>query len=52
VFINVPRLVVGKMPWNGPPSGTDRQQMLGPAARDVAKLYRTHAPSAHQESRS
>ena len=51
VFINVPRLVVGKMPWDRPPSRIERQQMVGPAAREVAKLYRTHAPSAHDESR-
>ena len=51
VFVNVPRIVVGKMPWDRPPARTDREQMRGPAARDVAKLYRTHAPSAHGDAR-
>ncbi|MBW3571284.1 MAG: cysteine hydrolase [Gemmatimonadetes bacterium] len=50
VFINVPRLVVGKMPWDRPQPRAGRQQMLGPPAQDVAKLYRTHMPTAHGDS--
>lgn len=46
VFINVPKLVVGKLPWGNPPSAADAQAKVGPVAADVDKLYRSHAPSA------
>ncbi len=46
VFINLPKLVVGKMPWDSPPSPEDVRAKAGPAAADVDKLYRSHAPSA------
>ncbi len=45
LFINVPKLVVGKMPWDSPPSARDEQAKAGPAAAEVDKLYRSHAPS-------
>ena len=51
VFINVPQLVVGKMPWDAPPARADRRAMEGPPARDVEKLYRSRAPSEHELSR-
>ena len=46
VFINVPRLVVGKMPWGEPPSAADIRDKLGPPAAEVARLYRSRSPSA------
>ncbi len=46
VFVNVPKLVVGEMPWDSPPSAEDARGKAGPAAADVDKLYRSHAPSA------
>jgi len=46
VFVNVPKLVVGKMPWDCPPSAEDARAKAGPAAAEVDKLYRSHAPSA------
>jgi len=46
VFINVPKLVVGKMPWDTPPSSQDVREKVGPAAGDVDRLYRSHAPSS------
>ncbi len=45
VFINVPKLVVGKMPWDEPPSREGLRAKVGPATDDVEKLYRSHAPS-------
>ncbi|MDP9379804.1 MAG: cysteine hydrolase, partial [Chloroflexota bacterium] len=35
VFVNVPKLVVGEMPWSAPPSRSDRQAKLGPRGEDV-----------------
>ena len=49
VVINVPSIVVGKMPWDQPQPAADRQQMLGPPAGDVPKLYRTYGPTAHDD---
>ena len=46
VFINIPKLVVGVMPWTEPPSRTDRRAKLGPLEAEVDKLYRSRAPSA------
>jgi ureidoacrylate peracid hydrolase len=45
VFINVPKLVVGKMPWDAPPSRADRQEKFGPRAAEVEKLYGSRSPS-------
>jgi hypothetical protein len=48
VFINVPRLVVGKMPWDAPPARADRREKEGPPARAVERLYRSRGPSEHE----
>lgn len=45
VFINVPKLVAGKMPWDRPPSVAERQQKEGPAASSFDKLYRSFEPT-------
>ncbi len=45
VFINVPKLVVGKMPWGSPPTREDRAEKSGPTAASVDKLYGEHAPT-------
>jgi nicotinamidase-related amidase len=50
VFINVPKLVVGEMPWSAPPSRRDRQAKLGPRGEDVQKLYGSRSPSIHERS--
>ena len=51
VFINVPKLVVGEMRWDAPPSRDDRIAKLGPPSAEVEKLYRSRSPSVHgQES--
>jgi nicotinamidase-related amidase len=49
VFINIPKLVLGTMPWTKPPSRSDRQAKLGPRASDVNKLYRSRSPSGSTE---
>jgi ureidoacrylate peracid hydrolase len=41
VFVNVPKLVVGKMPWDNPPSLEDVRAKHGPPAGEVGKLYRS-----------
>ncbi|MDQ3555245.1 MAG: cysteine hydrolase [Gemmatimonadota bacterium] len=47
VFVNVPRLVVGKMPWSEPPTRNAREAKRGPRAEEVDKLYRSRSPSIH-----
>ncbi len=48
VFINVPKLVVGKMPWSEPPSRRERSQMRGPSAGTVDRLYGSRSPTLHE----
>jgi nicotinamidase-related amidase len=48
VFINVPKLVVGKMPWGEPPSRSERREKLGPPASEVERLYGSRSPSIHE----
>jgi nicotinamidase-related amidase len=45
VFVNVPKLVVGKMPWAEAPSPGDARAKAGSAAAAVDKLYRSHEPT-------
>lgn len=52
VFVNVPQLVAGKMPWNERPSHAVREEMHGPAADAVDRLYGSRAPSATPERRA
>ncbi len=46
VFINVPKLIIGKMPWTEPPSREERAGKLGPPADHVERLYRSRSPSS------
>jgi nicotinamidase-related amidase len=48
VFINIPKLVIATMPWGEPPSRTDRQEKLGPRAKEVGKLYGSRSPSLRE----
>jgi hypothetical protein len=50
VFVNVPRIVVGKMPWSEPPSRAARQANYGRPAGEVGNLYRSRSPSIHEGS--
>jgi ureidoacrylate peracid hydrolase len=45
VFVNVPKLVVGKMPWSEPPTADETRAKWGAPAADVEALYRSHAPT-------
>lgn len=46
VFINVPKLVVSKMGWEGPPDASSRREKNGPALEAVqGRLYRSRSPS-------
>jgi nicotinamidase-related amidase len=45
VFVNVPKLVAGKMPWTSRPRKSERQEKYGPPAASVEKLYRSYAPT-------
>jgi ureidoacrylate peracid hydrolase len=46
VYVNVPELVVGKMPWDERPSAQSARAKLGTPAARVEALYRSHAPTA------
>ncbi len=48
VFINVPKIVVGGMPWSEVPLRAERQAMRGPRAGDVSHLYGSRSPSIHE----
>lgn len=50
VFINIPKLIVGEMPWDKPPSNRDRQLNRGPRAAEVHNLYASRSPSIHSAS--
>lgn len=52
VFINVPKLVVGKMPWDAPTTTGEQREKYGKAAADVAKLYGSRGPSAMDHDRA
>lgn len=47
-FINVPKLVIGKMPWSEPPSENGQREKYGKPMREVDKLYGSHSASAHE----
>lgn len=47
VFINLPKLVVGKMPWNEPPTRETQAQKMGPALSAVSMLYGSVQPTHH-----
>ena len=45
VYINVPKLVIAKLPWFERPTAQAQLAKLGPPASQVDKLYRSHSPS-------
>ncbi len=50
VFINVPMLFVGEMPWGEPPSRIERRAKLGSHSKEVDKLYGSRSPSVQERS--
>ena len=47
-FVNIPKLVVGKMPWDAPPSAAEQEAKRGPRSSAVERLYRSRDPSGRQ----
>ena len=52
VFINVPKLVIGKMPWGAPPAGAEQRAKRGPRATEVQQLYGSRSPSVQERGPS
>ncbi|CAN5569163.1 hypothetical protein BH24DEI1_BH24DEI1_10170 [soil metagenome] len=50
VFVNVPKIVVGTMPWQEPPTRRTTEEKQGLPAAEVDKLYGSRAPTRHQGS--
>ena len=50
VFINIPKLVVGTMPWSEPPSRADQQAKHGRPSSEVDKLYGSRSPSIQEQA--
>ncbi len=51
VFINIPKLVIGKLPWDERPTAETARAKLGTPAAGVDALYRTYAPTTSQDRR-
>ncbi|MBW3658688.1 MAG: isochorismatase family protein, partial [Actinobacteria bacterium] len=49
VFVNVPKLVVGEMPWREPPTLETRREKVGPATREVDGLYGAMSPTGDRQ---
>ena len=45
VYVNVPKLVVSKMPWGDRPTAEETRAKRGTPAAEVTALYRSHAPT-------
>ncbi len=45
-FVNVPKLVVAKMPWDEPPASEEQREKVGPRRAQVERLYGSVAPTA------
>lgn len=45
VFVNIPKLVVGDMPWDEPPTAASHRDKLGPPFNQVGALYGSRSPS-------
>jgi len=45
VFVNLPKMVAGKMPWTSRPLTADRKEKEGSRAASVAKLYNSFEPT-------
>ena len=49
VFVNIPKLIVGKMPWDEPPSREVRRSKFGASSQRVGLLYGSRSPSALED---
>jgi ureidoacrylate peracid hydrolase len=48
VFINVPKLIIGKTPWDLPPAKETSREKRGRPAAAVEKLYASQSPTSQQ----
>lgn len=48
IYINVPKLVVGKMPWGAPPTKETQTEKEGQNSAFIEKLYRSRSPSIQE----
>lgn len=48
VFINIPKLVVDKMPWGKPPTLESYLEKQGSPAANIDKLYRSKSPTSQE----
>ncbi|MBW3672447.1 MAG: hypothetical protein KY432_12340, partial [Acidobacteria bacterium] len=51
IFINVPKLVVGKMGWDEEPGSAEEKKKLGPRRASVDRLYKSTDPTTQSENR-
>lgn len=49
IFINIPKLMVGEMPWKEAPTTEDRTAKQGPSASEVGNLYKSRTASVFKE---
>ncbi|PPC94671.1 MAG: nicotinamidase-like amidase [Methylotenera sp.] len=45
IFVNIPKMVIGKMPWDAPPTSAGMEEKYGPHSSKVAKLYSSRNPT-------
>lgn len=45
IYLNIPKIVIGDMPWQKPPSLTDWTIKQGPPTSGINKLYGSRSPS-------
>jgi len=45
VHVHLPRIVIGQMPWDDPPTPEETSTKIGPARDDVPVLYRSRQPT-------
>ena len=51
VFVNIPKLIVGKMPWDVPPAAAEQEAKHGPRSGEIERLYRSRDPSSWDVAR-
>ncbi len=50
VFINIPKILVDKLPWLEPPTKEAYAEKQGSPAESIDKLYRSKAPTSHKNN--
>ena len=52
VYVNIPKLIIGKLPWDKPPTIESHRSKSGPRSADVTALYRSYRPTARGDASS